>query len=110
MPAVVDDPELRRRLARVYADCQNSYAETARALGLSKHLVRRLLLQRHGPITKTRARLELALIAYESTQMGVKRSRSASESYQTEVPELAEEVLRYVLQAVEAKRGEGHRL
>lgn len=109
VPAVIDDPELRLRLTRVYVDCGKSYTEAARRLCLDKHSVRRLLLQRHGPIGKTRSRLELALDAYETENSISKHIQNAKQTSQIVVPELAEEVLRYVLQAVEAQRGGSQR-
>jgi hypothetical protein len=109
VPAVLDDPKLRRRLARVLADCQQNYTEAGRALGLSKHMVRRLTLQPHGPIPRTRVKLEGALKAYESRVAITKHTRNTTQTEHAAVPDLAEEVLRYVLQAVEAQRGADQR-
>jgi len=110
VPAVLDDPDLRQRLISVYTDCSKSYTETARTLCLDKHMVRRLLLQRHGPIGKTRSRLEVALSAYEAKRKTLKQTRNANQPPPVAVPALAEEVLRYVLEAVEAQRGRSNQL
>src|SRR5574338_677844 len=105
VPAVLDDPILRRRLARVVADCQHNYTEAGRALGLSKHTVRRLTLQPNGPIPRTRAKLERALKVYETKAAMTKHTQNITETEHAAVPQLAEEVLRYVIQAVKAQRG-----
>jgi hypothetical protein len=104
VPAVLDDPALRRRLTRVYVECRESYTETAKVLGLDKHIVRRLLRQPCGPIPKTRSRVEHALNAYEARIASSKQTLNLTETHPLMLPELAEEVLRYVLQAVEAQR------
>jgi hypothetical protein len=109
VPAALDDPVLRRRLARVVADCQHNYTEAGRVLGLSKHTVRRLTLQPNGPIPRTRAKLERALKVYETRAATTKHTLNVTETDHAAVPQLAEEVLRYVLQAVEAQRGTDQR-
>ena len=110
MPAIADTTGLKERLKRVHA-MRGSYAAAADALGVNRQQMRQYVTQPGGYTRATREVLETALERFEDENAGeverFERERPAGAAPKTQhnlpIPNIAQDVLRYMLDAVEAR-------
>ena len=113
LPAITDSTGLKERLRRVYG-IRGTYAAAGAELGVNRQQMRQFVTQTGGYTQAKRDLLEPALDAFErrcaaqiaryDRQQGVGVAPELKTLQNTPIPNIAQDVLRYMLDAVEARR------